>query len=117
VGAPRKSYLKLVAVLVAVLVPLALNTALVILLHSWTASIQRVATTWLAPVPAADVTDVTFTSRSFVIDVQAPPDQLPPTSELLRALDGEVPDGFDIVVVTTYGEEVAVGTTGSTGAS
>ena len=117
VGAGRKSYLKLVAVLVLVLVPLALNTALVILLHTWTGNIQAVAESWLASVPAAEVTDVTFTSRSFVIDVQVPPDELPPTDDLLTALHGEVPDGFDIVLVTTYGEEVAVGTTGTTASS
>ena len=47
-----------------------------------------------------------------MIDVQVPPDELPPTDDLLSALHGEVPDGFSIVLVTTYGEEVAVGTTG-----
>ena len=111
VGAQRKSYLTLVALLVAVLVPLALNTALVVLLHSWTGSIQTVAESWLSDVPAAEVTDVTFTSRSFVIDVQVPPARCP-TDDLLSALHGEVPDGFSIVVDTTYGEEVHVGTTG-----
>jgi Domain of unknown function (DUF389) len=117
VGAERKSYAKLVALLAAVLVPLALNTAVVILLQSWTGTIHTVAESWLASVPTAEVTDVTFTSRSFVIDVQAPPDGLPPTDDLLSALHGEVPDGFSIVVDTTYGEEIAVGTTGSSGAS
>jgi uncharacterized hydrophobic protein (TIGR00271 family) len=112
VGAQRKSYLTLVALLVAVLVPLALNTALVVLLHSWTASIQDVAEEWLSGVPAAEVTDVTFTSSSFVIDVQVPLGELPPTQDLLEALHGEVPDGFSIIVDTTYGEEVHVGTTG-----
>ena len=41
VGAGRKSYVTLVALLVAVLVPLAPNTALVLLLHSWTAGSRR----------------------------------------------------------------------------
>ncbi len=115
VGAGRKSYLQLVAVLVAVLVPLVLNTALVVLLHTWTGNIQTVAEEWLSSVPEAVVTDVSFTSRSFVIDVQVPPDELPPTADLLSALHGEVPDGFSIVLDTTYGEEVTVGTTGSAG--
>ena len=95
--------------------PLALFSALVILLHTWTGNIQKVAEDWLSSVPAAEVTDVTFTSRSFIIDVQVPPDELPPTQDLLSALHGVVPDGFAIVVDTTYGEEVAVGTTGSSG--
>ena len=54
-----------------------------------------------------------FTSRSFRIEVRVPPGDLPPTDELLRALDGEVPDGLAIVIDTTYGDEVEVGTTGS----
>ena len=117
VGAERKSYVTLVALLVAVLVPLALNTGLVLLLHSWTGQIQTVAEGWLSGIPEAEVTDVTFTSSSFRIEVRVPPGDLPPTDELLRALDGAVPDGLAIVVDTTYGEEIAVGTTGSSGAT
>ncbi len=113
VGAPRKSSVTLVLLLVAVLVPLALNTALVLLLHSWSGRIQTVAEDWLSGNPKAEVTDVQFTSRSFRIEVRVPPGDLPPTDELLRALDGEVPDGLAIVVDTTYGDEVDVGTTGS----
>ena len=113
VGAERKSYVTLVALLVAVLVPLALNTALVLLLHSWTGRIQDVAETWLAGVPQAEVTEVTFASSSFRIEVRVPPGDLPPTDDLLRALDGQVPDGLSIVVDTTYGEEMDAGTTGS----
>jgi uncharacterized hydrophobic protein (TIGR00271 family) len=113
VGAPRKSSVTLVLLLVAVLVPLALNTALVLLLHSWSGRIQTVAEDWLSGNPQAEVTDVQFTSRSFRIEVRVPPGDLPPTDDLLRALDGEVPDGLAIVVDTTYGDEVDVGTTGS----
>jgi hypothetical protein len=100
-----------------VLVPLALNTGLVLLLHSWTGQIQTVAEGWLSGIPEAEVTDVTFTSSSFRIEVRVPPGDLPPTDELLRQLDGTVPDGLAIVVDTTYGEEIDVGTTGSTGAA
>jgi uncharacterized hydrophobic protein (TIGR00271 family) len=117
IGAQRKSYVTLVALLVAVLVPLALNTGLVLLLHSWTGQIQTVAESWLSGIPEAEVTDVTFTSSSFRIEVRVPPGDLPPTDELLRQLDGTVPDGLAIVVDTTYGEEIDVGTTGSTGAA
>lgn len=117
VGARRKSSLTLVALLVAVLVPLALNTGLVLLLHSWTGQIQTVAEGWLSGTPEAEVTDVTFTSSSFRIEVRVPPGDLPPTDELLRQLDGTVPDGLAIIVDTTYGEEIDVGTTGTTGAA
>ena len=59
------------------------------------------------------MTDVTFTSSSFRIDVRVPPGDLPPTDELLRALEGQVPDGLTIIVDTTYGEEIDAGPTGS----
>ena len=113
VGAERKSYLKLVTVLAVVLVPLGLNTALVLLLHSWTGDIQQVTTSWLSGIPKAEVTDVQFASNSFRIQVRVPPGDLPPTDELLRELDAVLPSGLAIVVDTTYGEELDVGTTGS----
>ena len=114
VGAERKSYVTLVAILLAVLVPLGLNTALVLLLHSWTADIQTVTQSWLSGIPNAEVTDVQFASSSFSIQVRVPPGDLPPTDELLRDLDAVLPSGLSIVVDTTYGEQVDVGTTGST---
>lgn len=113
VGAERRSYLTLAAVLVAVLVPLAANTALVLVLHSWTGSIQRAAEGWLVATPEAEVTGVQFSSDAFRVEVRVPPGKLPPTDGLLRALDGTVPDGLAIVVDTTYGEEIEAGTTGS----
>ncbi len=113
VGAERKSYLTLVAILVAVLVPLGLNTALVLLLHSWSSQIQTVTTSWLSGIPSAEVNDVQFASNSFRIQVRVPPGNLPPTDGLLSGLDAVLPDGFSIVVDTTYGQEVDVGTTGS----
>jgi uncharacterized hydrophobic protein (TIGR00271 family) len=113
VGAERKSSLTLVVVLVAVLVPLAVNTALVLVLHSWSGRIQTAAEGWLAGTPQAQVTDVQFSSSAFRVEVRVPPGELPPTDDLLRALDGQVPDGLVIVVDTTYGEEVDAGRTGS----
>lgn len=113
VGAERKSSLTLVLVLVAVLVPLAVNTALVLVLHSWSGRIQAAAEGWLAGTPQAQVTDVQFSSSAFRVEVRVPPGQLPPTDDLLRALDGQVPDGLVIMVDTTYGEEVDAGRTGS----
>jgi uncharacterized hydrophobic protein (TIGR00271 family) len=117
VGAERRSYIKLALGLVAVMIPLAINTALVLVLHTWTTRIQTVADDWVAGVAEAEVTDVEFTASSFRINVRVRPGELPPTDELMRALDGQVPDGLPIVVDTTYGEEIDVGTTGSTGAA
>ena len=113
VGAERKSFLTLGIVLALVLVPLAANTALVVVLHSLSTRIQTVAETWLAGSPQAEVTDVEYTASAFRVDVRTPPGELPPTTELLRALEGRVPDGLRIVVDTTYGEEIDAGSTGS----
>ena len=111
VGARRKTYLTLAVVLAAVLVPLAANTALVLVLHSWTGRIEAAAQEWVSGVPEAEVTEVQFTSRSFVIEVRTP-GELPPTDDLLAAVEATIPDGFDIVVDTTRGEQIAIGTTG-----
>jgi uncharacterized hydrophobic protein (TIGR00271 family) len=114
VGAERKSYVTLVALLVAVLVPLGLNTALILVLHSWTGQVQTVTAEWLSGIPKAEVGDVQFASNAFRIEVRVPPGELPPTDQLLRELDDVLPAGLSIVVDTTYGEEVVVGTTGQT---
>ncbi|GAA4399694.1 DUF389 domain-containing protein [Fodinibacter luteus] len=112
VGAARRTSLTIGVVLVAVLVPLAANTAGVILLHSWSAQVHTAAEDWVAGVPGSEVTSVGFGSGTFRIDVRTPAD-LPPTQSLLVALDDALPAGFGVVVDTTYGEEVEVGTTGA----
>jgi len=113
VGAARKSSLTLVVLLLAVLIPLAVNTALVLVLHSWTGQVQTVTESWLAGTPKAEVPDVAFASSSLRIEVRTPMGNLPPTDDQLRALDGVLPNGLVIVVDNTYGEEIDVGTTGS----
>ena len=113
VGAERKSFLTLGILLALVLVPLAANTALVVVLHGLSTRIESVAETWLAGSPQAEVTDVEYTASAFRVDVRTPPGQLPPTQQLLGALEGQVPDGLRIVVDTTYGEEIDAGSTGS----
>ena len=75
--------------LVAVLVPLALNTATVLLLHGWTQAIHRAAAEWAQRIPGAEVTDVQFRANAVV------------------------PSGLAIVLDTTYGEEITVGTRGA----
>ena len=99
-------------VLVAVLLPLAANTALVLVLHAWTERVQTVAEEWVADIPGTEVTGVDFASGTFRIDVRTP-GALPPTAPLLEALDGVVLGAFPVVIDTTYGEEIEVGTTGS----
>ena len=111
VGAERRTSLTLVALLVAVLVPLGINTAVVLVLHGWTAAIERAAARWAEQVPGAEVTGVEFTANAFRIDVRSPR-ELTSTDGLLEEVEAEVPDGLVVVLDTTYGDEVAVGTTG-----
>ena len=97
VGAERKSFLTLGILLALVLVPLAANTALVVVLHGLSTRIESVAETWLAGSPQAEVTDVEYTASAFRVDVRTPPGHLPPTQQLLGALlaphDGGGPRG------------------------
>lgn len=109
VGAGRRSRLTIGVVLVAVLVPLAANTAVVLALHAYTERVKGIATQWVAEQPGTEVTGVAFTSGAFRIDVRTP-GTLPPTDTLLDALDEALIGTFPVVVDTTYGEEIEVGT-------
>jgi len=112
VGAQRRMSLTLGILLVAVLVPLALNTATVLLLHGWTQAIHRAAAEWAQRIPGAEVTDVQFSANAFRISLRAP-ETVVSTDGLLQAVDAVVPSGLAIVLDTTYGEEISVGTTGA----
>lgn len=89
---------------------LAANTALVLLLHVWTERVQTIATQWVQDVPGAEVSGVDFESGTFRIDVRTT-DELPPIDTLLEALDGVVLGEFPVVIDTTYGSVIEVGTT------
>ena len=116
VGANRRSSFTLAVLTLLVLLPLAVNTAVVAGLHVWTERIRVVAGEWVAAVPGAEVTDVRFASGRFRVDVRTPED-LPPAEQLLSALSGVVPDGFGLVVHTTVGDIVEVGQVGDVGES
>lgn len=110
IGARRGTRLTIGIVLIAVMIPLAANTALVLLLHVWTERVQTIATQWVQDVPGAEVSGVDFESGTFRIDVRTT-DELPPTDTLLEALDGVVLGEFPVVIDTTYGSVIEVGTT------
>lgn len=112
VGAGRRTRFTIGLLLVAVMLPLAANTALVLVLHVWTERVQAIATEWVADVPGAEVTGVDFESGTFRIDVRTT-DDLPPTDTLLDALDGVVLGEFPVVIDTTYGSVIEVGTPSS----
>lgn len=111
VGARRRSSTTLAVLLVVVLVPLGLNTAVVLLLHAWTADVRAAAEDWVRPTPGAVVEGVDVTGSEFRVHVRAP-GALPPTADLLTDVERVLPDGLRVVVVRTTGEDVTVGTTG-----
>ena len=103
VGAQRRTSLTLAILLVAVLIPLALNTTAVLLLHGWTQAIQRAATGWAESIPGAEVTWVQFSSNAFRIGLRAPDAVVRPTASS-RRLARSCRGGLAIVLDTTYGE-------------
>lgn len=109
VGVGRRSSLRIGAVLLAVIIPLAANTVFVLVLHPWTEQVKGIARDWAASAPGTQVTGVDFASGTFRIDVRTP-GELPPTDTLLKALEGSVTGTFPVVVDTTFGEEIPIGT-------
>ncbi len=105
----RRSYFAVTLLLVLVVVPLAANTVETLLVSTWTARIDSAAKQWLAPIPDAEVVDVTLESRTAVIDVLTP-SALPPTASLVSSLQGQVPKGIEVVVNVADGQRTPAGT-------
>ncbi|MFE3324323.1 DUF389 domain-containing protein [Streptomyces sp. NPDC059176] len=108
----RRAHIMLGLLLTAVSLPLAANTALTLLLNTWTGRVESAADAWLAPQRGAYVTSVEAQSRTIYVHVRSPAD-LPPIDTLLAALKGQIPDGIPIVVDATRGRRIAAGTVGS----
>lgn len=87
------------------------NTTVAHLVTVWSSRIETAADEWVSQVPGASVGSVTFTSPDFVVEVQTPGD-LPPVEELVADLDGQVPNGFAIIVRTDVGQRIEAGTVG-----
>jgi uncharacterized membrane protein len=111
-GRPRRrAYLTISLLLVVVLIPLLTNTVATYLVSVWSGRIQATAQDWVSDVPGASIQSVDNSSTDFVVHVQTPGD-LPPVEHLVAALEGRVPDGFQIVVSTSLGEEIEAGQVG-----
>lgn len=110
---PRRAYLMIGLLLLLVGVPLAANTVATYLLSVLSERVETVAEEWLAGTPGASVAGVELVSHEIHVQVQTPGD-LPPVDELLDSLEGQVPSGLPVVVVTSLGQRIEVGTVGST---
>ena len=109
---PRRAYLAIGLLLLLVGLPLAANTVATYLLSVLTDRVQTVAEDWLAETPGASVAGVDFVSNEIHVEVQTP-GALPPVDDLLTSLDGRVPAGLPVVVVTSLGQRIDAGTVGS----
>jgi uncharacterized hydrophobic protein (TIGR00271 family) len=111
-GRPRRGiYATLSVVMVLVLAPLAINTLVSIAFGQLVLEGNRATTQWLAKTPGSEILDVTHDGITLVIRVSAPAD-LPPTSDLLKALGDGLPDGIPVVLERSVGERVEIGTIG-----
>ena len=108
---PRRAFLAIGLLLLLVGVPLVANTVATYLLSVLTDRVQTVAEEWLAKTPGASVAGVEFVSNEIHVDVQTP-GALPPVSDLLDSLDGRVPTGLPVVVITSLGQHIDAGTVG-----
>ena len=111
-GLSRRARLSLMLVTVLVAIPLLANTAGTYLISIWTADVHEAADVWISEVPGATVTDVTFSSPDFQVEVQTPDGSLPPVEDLVRDLSGRLPTGFSVVITTSVGQEIDAGTIG-----
>lgn len=102
VGANHRARLVLTVFLVLVFIPLAANTALVVLVHTYQARVQSAGETWIKGIDGAEVTEVTASPQGFILKIRTPED-LPPATTLQQDLAGKIPDRFTVEVDTTYG--------------
>lgn len=110
-GSRRKAVATILLLMVVITVPLATNTVINYLVTIWDQRITKATSEWLEAVPGATVEDVDFASNKILIRVQSPED-LPPTSDLTKSLEGKVPNGIPVVVTTTVGQDIEAGVTG-----
>lgn len=107
----RRHYVVLWSLILLVAIPLAANTVVSYLVDYWTTKVDQAAQVWLQDTPGATVTKVEFESTTAHVYVRYN-GTLPPVSGLLDQMSGEVPDGIKVVLDTSVGTEVKVGTVG-----
>ncbi|MFG2296424.1 DUF389 domain-containing protein [Streptomyces sp. NPDC048603] len=109
--ATRRAYVMVGLLFAAVLLPLAVNTVTTVLLNVWTYRAKSAAERWLSQSPGAAVTSVDAQSKTLYVHVRSPGD-LPPVSDLLSDLEGQLPAGISVVVDTTLGQQITAGKVG-----
>ena len=112
-GRPRrKAYIALFTLMLLIFVPLLGNTLGTLLVSVWTDRVEAATTSWLESVPEARIEDINFGSNTVYVQVLSP-EPLPPVADLLAGLNGEIPNGIEVVVLSNLGQEVRAGAVGT----
>ena len=107
----RRPHVILGVLIFVVSVPLAAHTLVTYHIVTYSARVQHVAEDWVADTEGAEVTgvDLKATGAHVAVTHRAP---LPSTDDLLRKLEGAVPDGLPVILDSTRGEETRIGSVG-----
>lgn len=97
-----RAYAALAVVLVAVGIPMTLNSVTSL----WADQVQALAESWLGDTPEAEVSQVTWSGHGLLVEVRSP-DELPDIGELKDAVDKALPTDPPVTVVHTVGERIS----------
>ena len=106
--ARRRPYVVLTVMLVLVALPLAGQSIATYLVSHWTSEVKSTTTTWLSSDPGADVSSVHIDGRTVHIFVRNTR-PLPDTQSLMTDLSAVLPNGLQVVLDSTVGQEQALG--------
>ena len=109
--ARRRARVTVSVLFLVVVLPLVANTVSTYLISVWTGRVESIASTWISTVPDASVTSVDIQERTFYVQVRTT-GELPPLTDLLEQLDGQVPNGLRVVVDSRVGQQLDVGIVG-----
>lgn len=108
----RRATLVIASLLVVVLIPLVANTIGTYFVTVWTGRVQTTSQQWISSTPGASIVGVEVEGRTVTVKVQAP-GELPPVSQLVTDLQGQIPNGTPVFVTTSVGQRIEAGVVGS----
>jgi len=97
-----RAYAALAVVLVAVGIPMTLNS----ITSLWADQVQALAESWLGDTPDAEVSKVSWSGHGLLVEVRSP-EELPDIGKLQHAVDKALPTDPPVTVVHTVGERIS----------
>lgn len=102
----RRAYIVVGVLTVVIVIPLAVNSAITILLAQWGNQIQAVTVDWLDDADdGGRVSGVTWSGLTATVEVATPDGTTPTISDLTASLEGTVPSGVSVVLDVSVGNE------------